>query len=509
MAPLAFKPDSSFFRKIALGAVGARQVSQALQRYQHRMAELERGSTDTKLWKDVKRKRVRIPDLVCLRCGLRVESRAKTKESLSMSHSAADAERAWDFGMVDGDCIAFPVCIADADVSWNLGTLDSGWSYWREKNWVRWQVIGRINYFLVQAFRSVPPTSASTKGVTEGSETSLVWDAKFSTRTGTVDTVDGSRVRVRRGSDGHVHTWRIPEGMPIHVVTGETIEEKQVIASDVSPMTAQQLACPGRVADDHIRTLLQSRERTQRFTGIKLARLIRQNEHTAAARNLLNDSEEDFYIRLEAAVYLASIGNEAANELFEPFLGSTDRQVQLEAVIALGETNTPDAVQILCRILDSQERPYFLRSAAAWSLSKIGGEPAIERLVRAFADVDTDIRGEALEGIVAIGGPAIPHLLERLGEIDERVAAGCAEALRRKRGELDANAIQVLSEQLRGAPSQWAVWLAGHLPRERVAATVAGLERTAPQLHYAITLLWAFVESWIARHWDLSTGNQP
>lgn len=51
------------------------------------MRELERGSTDTKLWKDVKRKRVRIPDLVCTKCGLRVESRAKTAPDLSMSHS--------------------------------------------------------------------------------------------------------------------------------------------------------------------------------------------------------------------------------------------------------------------------------------------------------------------------------------------------------------------------------------------------------------------------------------
>ncbi len=69
------------------------------------MVELERGSLDTKLWKDVKRKRVRIPDLVCVNCGLRVESRAKAKAELTMSHSESDAERAWDFGMVDSDYV--------------------------------------------------------------------------------------------------------------------------------------------------------------------------------------------------------------------------------------------------------------------------------------------------------------------------------------------------------------------------------------------------------------------
>ena len=58
MPRLALKPDSSFFRKIALGA-GSRHVAQDLERLDHRIAELERGAMDTKLWKEVKRKRGR------------------------------------------------------------------------------------------------------------------------------------------------------------------------------------------------------------------------------------------------------------------------------------------------------------------------------------------------------------------------------------------------------------------------------------------------------------------
>ena len=73
MPRLSFKPDASFFRKIAIGAVGARAVAKDLSRHGHKMVELERGSTDTKLWKDVKRKRVRIPDLVCF--AVRTENR--------------------------------------------------------------------------------------------------------------------------------------------------------------------------------------------------------------------------------------------------------------------------------------------------------------------------------------------------------------------------------------------------------------------------------------------------
>ena len=111
----SLKPDASFFRKIAIGAVGVRAVVNDLSRLGHEMEELERGSTDSKLWKDVKRKRVRIPDLVCSRCGLRIESRAKTKANLSMSHSPVEAARAWDFGMVNSDVVAFPVCEANEE----------------------------------------------------------------------------------------------------------------------------------------------------------------------------------------------------------------------------------------------------------------------------------------------------------------------------------------------------------------------------------------------------------
>ena len=206
MPRLALKPDSSFFRKIALGAVGSRRVAQDLDRLGHRIAELERGAMDTKLWKDIKRKRVRIPDLVCERCGLRVESRAKTKTELSMSHSPTDHERAWDFGMVDSDVIAFPVCKAGEEKLRSSGRLKESVSYWHERNWIRWHPEGKVNYVRVGQFLALPPGRASTKGVVEGSETSVSWKTRFSSRTGVVESIQGQRITIARAGDGHRYT---------------------------------------------------------------------------------------------------------------------------------------------------------------------------------------------------------------------------------------------------------------------------------------------------------------
>ena len=66
--------------------------------------------------------------------------------------------------------------------------------------------MGKVNYVRVARFRTAPPYSAKTKGVTEGSETSVTWKARFSRRKGVVDVLEGQRITIVRASDGHRHT---------------------------------------------------------------------------------------------------------------------------------------------------------------------------------------------------------------------------------------------------------------------------------------------------------------
>ena len=499
---LSFKPDASFFRKIAIGAVGARAVAKDLSGHCHDIVELERGSTDTKLWKDVKRKRVRIPDLVCRRCGLRIESRAKTKPVLSMSHSRVDEARAWDFGMVNSDVVAFPVCAASEESYWSLGRLDTLESYWRERNWVRWRVKGAINYFRVGSFRRTLPSSSSTKGVTEGSETSIAWRATFSTRSGIVEATSPDTVSIRRDSDGHRYTWRIRKGQKIKVTAGQAVRESQAIASCVDVMSVADFRCSGTLKERSLIDLLRSRERTQRFTGVKLARLRREKGHYEVVSELTRDPEEDVYIRLEGASYLASVCDHSVETLFQPFLDCPDEQNQLEAVIALGETGTNEAIALLSKILDDTTYPYFLRSTVAWSLAQNTTADSTERLVRAFGDVQKGIREEALEGLISLGRPAIPALLRGLENDNRNLAAGCAEALRQMQS-LAPELVDELTQRLDSTNSLWTVWLLGHLPREQVASAIMHLQESAPHLQYAMSVLWAFVESWVAKGWEV------
>ena len=75
----SFKTDESFLEKLAIGAIGTQRVIDDLRKQGNYPIELERGSTGFKIWKFIKIERVRVPDILCVNSGQRVESRAKTK----------------------------------------------------------------------------------------------------------------------------------------------------------------------------------------------------------------------------------------------------------------------------------------------------------------------------------------------------------------------------------------------------------------------------------------------
>src|SRR5690606_27128838 len=114
-----------------------------------------------------------------------------------------DSSRGWDFGMVDNDYVAFPICVPTSELYWSSGQLNDLSSYWHERNWLEWERRGAINYFPVSGFRATPYQTVRIKGVTEGSETSITWPAIFSNRSGRVTASEANRVTIQRSSDGH------------------------------------------------------------------------------------------------------------------------------------------------------------------------------------------------------------------------------------------------------------------------------------------------------------------
>jgi len=163
---VAFKRDDSFLQYLSMGAVGSARVAPDLNAHGHHTIELERYTTSNKIWA-TKVKRLRLPDLVCLRCGVRVEVRAKSRLEVKLSDSPAVAGRTWDAGLGDGDLVAFiQVTSRDGSVS--------------AEDWVE--------YFRVSDLRATAAASklSQPKSPTEGSERTRTWPASVATRNGIV-----------------------------------------------------------------------------------------------------------------------------------------------------------------------------------------------------------------------------------------------------------------------------------------------------------------------------------
>ena len=501
----SFKTNASFFRMLALGAVGAQTVQQHLNELGHRIIELERGALSTKIWRDVKRKRVRIPDLCCTACGVRIESRAKsrakTPPDLRMSHSTGDAERAWDYGMLDSDWVAFPILSLEQDVR-DMGALESRRSLWRERILTSWAGSGHINVFRVSDLRNAPFTQLGQKGVSEGSEIQIKWNARFAAEDGRITGVRAGRVHyTTANAPDKPRYYRLDAAEHAFLEAGRQFRRHQVVAGQVAPLGLDECRCGQGCGRRRIEEMLRSRERTSRFTGCKLARLKAIEDIADTIRDLAQDTAEDPYVRMEARSYLCNVVDESAERWFRhALLDHPDDQTRLETAVALSETRTASAFGLLRLVFEDRQQPTFLRSACAWAIGCHRTHEAAECLVRAFADIAPGIREEALVALENLGEYHLDALIAGLGSQSSDIAAGSAEAIRRVR-DVPGKQVSRIVELAENSESTWPAWALAHLPKEDVRPYIAALQDRRADIHYALSVLWTFLESWVAEDW--------
>jgi hypothetical protein len=171
---VGFKSDREFLRNISIGAVGTQQVVSLLNAGGFQFIELERYCTCNQIWA-TKIKRLRVPDLLCLKTGIQLECRAKSVLKLTMSHAVNNAERAWDKGLRDDDLVAFIQCTPHDDI---------------------WHAADRVNLFRVRDMRRQAHLAGlgRMKAASEGSEIQLTWPATVPTAAGRIEAVSPERI---------------------------------------------------------------------------------------------------------------------------------------------------------------------------------------------------------------------------------------------------------------------------------------------------------------------------
>ena len=174
---MGFKSDREFLRNVSIGAVGTRKIAAILRRGGFRIIELERYCSSNKIWA-TKIKRLRVPDLLCLESGVRIECRAKADLKITMSHSVNNADRAWDKGLRDNDIVAFIRCWPTDDT---------------------WKASDRAALFRVGDMRSTWHLAKQEpmKSASEGSEVRVTWPATVANRAGNVLSVSPDSIRAQ------------------------------------------------------------------------------------------------------------------------------------------------------------------------------------------------------------------------------------------------------------------------------------------------------------------------
>lgn len=377
-----FKSDWSFLEKISMGAVSSKTVVSTLNVSGHRIIELERYSTSNKIW-STKIKRLRLPDLICLRCGKRIESRAKTKLEVKMSDNENNPDRRWDVGLRDEDLIAFVHCSKRDD---------------------EWHPSQCINVFSTKSLRDTIESSklGNAKSASEGSEKDRTWKTTVPKKSGVVTDVieDLNSTKIRVGvqyDDGGKYTYSYAKdrGMYVYCKPGDKFGPQDTIIAGVLPQK-EQLTCDNYQYDFFSDVNNESTE--IRYAGVKALGYLGKNERSVVTLYSLLEREKDPRIILEAYSSLIRLDEVVWDKFYEYASSLQSSEYILEFVLILSELQMFNkATNILIEMAENTSLTEEIRAAAAWGICV--NEKTLKKLVLLALNENQMLSSHALANI--------------------------------------------------------------------------------------------------------------
>lgn len=471
---MSFKEDYSFLEKVSLGAVGNKKIMELLNNAGHRIIELERYSTTNKIW-STKIKRLRVPDLLCLNCGRRIESRAKSKLGIIMSDAVNNPERRWDVGLRDEDLVGIIHCHGSLDTEFVCGN--------------------QVNLFSIGDLRSKINHSklGDRKSASEGSERDRTWPSYVPTFTGRVDSIEPNKIKFVK-QDNQRHTYRVRENYNIYVNSGDIIyANEQIIASVIDRKVA--LECDGRQYDFPID--LKSDSPIERYCAVKaLGYLTEIKDRSIPDLIQLLDHEDDQRIKLEIFSSLLRLGEDRWLQFFD-YIGSIGEiAMEMEAVLILSELSSfAQSQEKLLNIAYDITKHNEVRSVAVWALGKISDKQS--DILNLIEDNDIVVSSHAIAILEKYATPALtPRLLEFLS--NNRCTSGIARIISTATNLDDLMIVNALVSTQNETVRKWILYAIGSSSPERFRPLI---EDNDPNSARSIELLNIF---WLKHYEGLS-----
>jgi hypothetical protein len=357
--------------------------------------ELERYSRSNKIW-STKVKRLRLPDLLCVKTGLRIEVRAKSKLAIKMSDTPTNPERRWNFGLAAGDVIAFVLIREEQDG--RLSAAENAELFWVE-DLLRTESKSRLG----------PPKSGS-----EGAERDREWPSTVPSCSGIVVMAGGDRLTVFL-NNGRTQSYHL-QGKAVYRGPTEAFLAGSEFLAGIPTKQARFPSPSSRQWNP--RPLLESASAVDRYVAVKaLGRVGRSKD--CAILNEIASSDAEGRVSLEAAASLTRLGDRRGLELLSAAIKAPRVAfLRMEAVLSLAEfEGTPlagECGEVLAACAgETALRGDEVRQAAIWALGKDGlrqyerlinflGAESDEELTHAVAGFWSDAGVSCVEALLAI-----------------------------------------------------------------------------------------------------------
>lgn len=471
---MGFKEDAEFARSISMGATGTAAVARHLrEQHDHQPIELERYAMGNKVWQ-TKVKRLRLPDLLCVACGRRVESRAKSDLGIVLSDSDAPGREWFAGGMRAEDLYAF--------IRADLSSFPPA--------------VGKPVYFTSSALHDAFPHAKRTarKAPSRGAEISLVWPSWVPERSGWFRGINSKGSIVLEFDNGRRYSYWQWREWPIrrtYMEVGARIEAGDTMVAGVVERPGP-VTCPGAVWD--VEADLQADDATTLYAAVKAAGVLGDERLQDALVAIAKREGTDWRVRLETFASLARLDPAAwtkpiATIALDPGCPQEER---MEAVFVLSEIPTEEATSGLAEVaaLGDGEEVTELRAGAVWGLGR-GVRPRPDLLLP-FAVDPVDLVG--MHAIVAFQGipdELLPTLVEWLHASEDRKAATGAWLL----AQHEQVPALLMAVEAGGRARLWALQALGRLPPEVVHAKAAG--RLTEAIRRELEPMWIAHDDWL------------
>ncbi len=206
------------------------------------------------------------------------------------------------------------------------------------------------------------------------------------------------------------------------------------------------------------------------------------------------DKAEDVYVQLEAAAALAAYADSSGWAFLSDCLNSEYLTVQLETVIVLSEISDRQSEQLLLKVLIDANRHTEVRAGAAWALGEFATRDSASALIDTFNLTSTEIKIEAARALLKITPPQIEQIVEMIKSIDPSKRDGIAWALAKTGG---FNPSAFLGNQEDDELRRWVSYVVGFGKSRFLETQIEELERLDPEVHFAASVLWQLLASWI------------